>query len=110
MITVSAQVYASPSRRKMDTKGDGEEMTYPHICFMVDNFDEVSFCLRSHLRKYYHCIKIALTWQHLSGLCNFYIILPIGIKGLKIPKGSAKICVKFIHIHNVEMFEREVAR
>ncbi|CAB3221670.1 unnamed protein product [Arctia plantaginis] len=37
------QVYASPSRRKMDTKGEGEEMTYPHICFMVDNFDEV-FC------------------------------------------------------------------
>ncbi|KAL4704177.1 hypothetical protein ACJJTC_000047 [Scirpophaga incertulas] len=27
----------------MDTKGEGEEMTYPHICFMVDNFDEV-FC------------------------------------------------------------------
>ncbi|CAH2062714.1 unnamed protein product, partial [Iphiclides podalirius] len=37
------RVYASPSRRKMDTKGEGEEMTYPHICFMVDNFDEV-FC------------------------------------------------------------------
>lgn len=27
----------------MDTKGEVEEMTYPHICFMVDNFDEV-FC------------------------------------------------------------------
>lgn len=25
----------------MDTKGEVEEMTYPHICFMVDNFDEV---------------------------------------------------------------------
>lgn len=25
----------------MDTKGEGEEITYPHICFMVDNFDEV---------------------------------------------------------------------
>lgn len=25
----------------MDTKGELEEMTYPHICFMVDNFDEV---------------------------------------------------------------------
>lgn len=37
----SQRVYASPSRRKMDTKGDGEEMTYPHVCFMVDNFDEV---------------------------------------------------------------------
>ena len=25
----------------MDTKGDTEEMTYPYVCFMVDNFDEV---------------------------------------------------------------------
>ncbi|KPJ01071.1 Uncharacterized protein KIAA0930-like [Papilio xuthus] len=39
--TAHRRVYASPSRRKMDTKGEGEEMTYPHICFMVDNFDEV---------------------------------------------------------------------
>ncbi|KAF5270103.1 hypothetical protein FQA39_LY08515 [Lamprigera yunnana] len=39
----SQKVYASPSRRRMDTKGDLEEITYPHICFMVDNFDEV-FC------------------------------------------------------------------
>uniref|UniRef100_A0A8D8HCQ1 Uncharacterized protein KIAA0930 homolog n=1 Tax=Culex pipiens TaxID=7175 RepID=A0A8D8HCQ1_CULPI len=37
----SQKVYASPSRRKMDTKGESEEITYPHICFMVDNFDEV---------------------------------------------------------------------
>lgn len=36
-------MYASPSRRRMDAKGELEEMTYPHICFMVDNFDEV-FC------------------------------------------------------------------
>jgi hypothetical protein len=27
----------------MDTKGDIEEMTYPNVCFMVDNFDEVHF-------------------------------------------------------------------
>ncbi|XP_023246904.1 uncharacterized protein LOC106636986 isoform X2 [Copidosoma floridanum] len=39
----SQKVYASPSHRRMDAKGDLEEMTYPHICFMVDNFDEV-FC------------------------------------------------------------------
>ena len=25
----------------MDVKGDVEEITYPNICFMVDNFDEV---------------------------------------------------------------------
>lgn len=35
------RVYASPSRRRMDMKGDVEEITYPNVCFMVDNFDEV---------------------------------------------------------------------
>ncbi|XP_039281371.1 uncharacterized protein LOC111048108 isoform X1 [Nilaparvata lugens] len=37
----SQKVYASPSRRRMDTKGEVEEMTYPYVCFMVDNFNEV---------------------------------------------------------------------
>jgi Uncharacterized conserved protein (DUF2045) len=37
----SQRVYASPSRRKIDSKGESEEITFPHICFMVDNFDEV---------------------------------------------------------------------
>lgn len=45
----SQRVYASPSRRKMDTKGDGEEMTYPHICFMVDNFDEVNIARKTNI-------------------------------------------------------------
>lgn len=25
----------------MDAKGETEDMTYPYVCFMVDNFDEV---------------------------------------------------------------------
>ena len=37
----SQKVYATPSRRKMDGKGDYEEMTYPNICFTVDNFDDI---------------------------------------------------------------------
>ena len=37
----SQKVYATPSRRKMDGKGDSEEMTYPYVCFTVDNFDEI---------------------------------------------------------------------
>ena len=24
----------------MDGKGDGEEITYPHVCFTVDNFED----------------------------------------------------------------------
>lgn len=35
------RVYASPSKRQMDTKGEEEQMAYPNIFFMVDNFDEV---------------------------------------------------------------------
>lgn len=35
------RVYASPSRRQMDGKGEREDWTYPEVCFMVDNFDEV---------------------------------------------------------------------
>lgn len=39
------KVYASPSRRRMDTKGEYEEIAYPSIFFMVDNFDEVHIFL-----------------------------------------------------------------
>jgi len=34
------KVWASPSHRRMDSKSEGEEMTYPYVCFTVDNFDE----------------------------------------------------------------------
>jgi len=34
------EVWASPSHRRMDSKSESEEMTYPFVCFTVDNFDE----------------------------------------------------------------------
>lgn len=37
----SQKVYSSPSRRQMQHKGEAEEITYPNIFFMIDNFDEV---------------------------------------------------------------------
>ncbi|XP_022253259.1 uncharacterized protein KIAA0930 homolog [Limulus polyphemus] len=37
----SQRVYASPSRRSMECKGEVEEIAYPNIFFMVDNYDEV---------------------------------------------------------------------
>ncbi|XP_076304042.1 uncharacterized protein KIAA0930 homolog [Tachypleus tridentatus] len=37
----SQRVYASPSRRNMECKGEVEEIAYPNIFFMVDNYDEV---------------------------------------------------------------------
>ncbi|XP_060084561.1 uncharacterized protein KIAA0930 homolog [Ylistrum balloti] len=36
----SQRVYPSPSRRRMDSKGTEEEITYPNIFFTVDNFEE----------------------------------------------------------------------
>ena len=35
------KVYATPSRRKMEGKGEQEEMTYPYISFAVDNFEDM---------------------------------------------------------------------
>lgn len=38
------RVYASPSRRKMDSKGESEEITFPHICFMVSSSISQFYC------------------------------------------------------------------
>ena len=37
----SQKVYATPSRRKMEAKGDTEEMTYPYLSFTVDNYEDM---------------------------------------------------------------------
>ncbi|CAN0426613.1 unnamed protein product, partial [Lampetra fluviatilis] len=37
----SQRVFASPSKHRMDSKGEQSEMSYPNIFFMIDNFDEV---------------------------------------------------------------------
>ena len=37
----SQKVYATPSRRKMEGKAESEEMTYPHISFAIDNFEDM---------------------------------------------------------------------
>lgn len=37
---ISQKVYASPDRRRMDTKGNSAEISYPNIFFILDNFEE----------------------------------------------------------------------
>ncbi|XP_037098772.1 uncharacterized protein KIAA0930 homolog isoform X2 [Syngnathus acus] len=37
------EVFASPSKHAMDSKGEESKISYPNIFFMIDNFDEV-FC------------------------------------------------------------------
>lgn len=39
---VSQEVFASPSKHAMDSKGEESKMSYPNIFFMIDNFEEVS--------------------------------------------------------------------
>ncbi|KAL3983112.1 hypothetical protein ACH3XW_49850 [Acanthocheilonema viteae] len=35
------RVYPSPSKRRMDSKGECEEITYPKIYFAIDDFEEI---------------------------------------------------------------------
>ncbi len=35
------KVFASPSRRRMDSKGESEEITYPSLYFAIDDFEQV---------------------------------------------------------------------
>uniref|UniRef100_A0A1I7TB88 DUF2045 domain containing protein n=1 Tax=Caenorhabditis tropicalis TaxID=1561998 RepID=A0A1I7TB88_9PELO len=35
------RVFPSPSRRRMDSKGDNEEITYPKLYFAIDGFEEI---------------------------------------------------------------------
>ncbi|KAM6896730.1 uncharacterized protein KIAA0930 homolog [Lycodopsis pacificus] len=35
------EVFASPSKHAMDSKGEESKMSYPNIFFMIDNFEEV---------------------------------------------------------------------
>ncbi|XP_068672427.1 uncharacterized protein KIAA0930-like isoform X2 [Montipora foliosa] len=37
---ISQKVYASPDRRRMDSKGSSAEISYPNIFFILDNFEE----------------------------------------------------------------------
>nr|XP_054594317.1 uncharacterized protein KIAA0930 homolog isoform X2 [Nothobranchius furzeri] len=36
------EVFASPSKHAMDSKGEESKMSYPNIFFMIENFEEVS--------------------------------------------------------------------
>ncbi|PIO33550.1 hypothetical protein AB205_0035220 [Aquarana catesbeiana] len=42
----SQQVFASPSKHPMDSKGEESKISYPNIFYMIDNFDEVSMAAK----------------------------------------------------------------
>lgn len=41
LILLLQEVFASPSKHAMDSKGEESKMSYPNIFFMIDNFEEV---------------------------------------------------------------------
>lgn len=43
---LSQQVFASPSKHPMDSKGEESKISYPNIFFMIDSFEEVSSLLQ----------------------------------------------------------------
>ncbi|KRZ91955.1 Uncharacterized protein T08_1779 [Trichinella sp. T8] len=60
----SQRVYASPSRHRMDSKGESEEFTYPNICFPVDNFEQV---FKEIVIRDGECVCVELVAKDLSG-------------------------------------------
>jgi len=66
------RVYASPSRRRMDSKGDVEEITYPNVCFMVDNYDEA---YEDILVRDGEMVCIELTATNRRGICQGVLFL-----------------------------------
>lgn len=60
----SETVYASPSRRHMDSKADSGEFAYPDLFFHVENYEEVfSNCVLRDCE----CLCVELTAYDLSG-------------------------------------------
>lgn len=49
------EVFASPSKHAMDSKGEESKMSYPNIFFMIDNFEEVktNMCLIHHIHLFH---------------------------------------------------------
>ena len=56
---VSQEVFASPSKHAMDSKGEESKMSYPNIFFMIDNFEEVTVA-GSHSVRLITCSRLIL--------------------------------------------------
>lgn len=76
------QVFASPSKHPMDSKGEESKMSYPNIFFMIDNFEEVtSTSIRFPFEPRKNCAVVTLI--HLNHLWQGFIITHIFVPGKK---------------------------
>ncbi|KAF7250128.1 hypothetical protein EG68_09482 [Paragonimus skrjabini miyazakii] len=60
----SETVYASPNRRRMDSKGNREEMVYPNLFFSLENYDEI---FTNCVLRDGECLCVELTAYDLNG-------------------------------------------
>ncbi|VDK45805.1 unnamed protein product [Anisakis simplex] len=70
------RVYPSPSRRRMDSKGECEEITYPKIYFAIDDFEQcreaVIFLgsIRYEVLKQVYDTRASTTWNWAQKLIS----------------------------------------
>ncbi|KAA3682090.1 uncharacterized protein DEA37_0005999, partial [Paragonimus westermani] len=57
-------VYASPNRRRMDSKGNREEVVYPNLFFSLENYDEI---FTNCVLRDGECLCVELTAYDLNG-------------------------------------------
>ncbi|KAF5398537.1 hypothetical protein PHET_08012 [Paragonimus heterotremus] len=60
----SETVYASPNRRRMDSKGNREEVVYPNLFFSLENYDEI---FTNCVLRDGECLCVELTAYDLNG-------------------------------------------
>ncbi|VDO41080.1 unnamed protein product [Onchocerca flexuosa] len=71
-ITNFQRVYPSPSKRRMDSKGECEEITYPRIYFAIDDFEEI---FNDVVVRDGECVCVELVAKDRSRNCEAVIFL-----------------------------------
>ncbi|XP_071955845.1 uncharacterized protein KIAA0930 homolog [Antedon mediterranea] len=59
------QVFASPSKRRMDRKGVEPQVSYPNIFFLIDNYDEVFSGMKVQATQMV-CVELVANERHGS--------------------------------------------
>ncbi|VDP30772.1 unnamed protein product [Soboliphyme baturini] len=85
----SRNVFASPSRRRMDVKGDAEEISYPNIYFIIDNFEDL---FNDIIVRDGECVCVELLAKDVSErLCSTVFLGSVRYEVLK-QIYDAKVC------------------
>ncbi|TKS90408.1 hypothetical protein D9C73_024540 [Collichthys lucidus] len=88
------EVFASPSKHAMDSKGEESKMSYPNIFFMIDNFEEGSIRYEALKKVYDNRVSVAAKMaQRMSfGFYKYNNMEFVRMKGPQ-GKGHAEMAV-----------------